>query len=168
MVGVASSKGLRAKAEAYADEVRGLLDGGVDVLMVETIFDTLNAKAAVYALETLFEERPELKVPVFISGTITDASGRTLSGQTLEAFWKPVEETATKVAVFGVTEQSGAIIVLFIGTLVIVAGRVLGFDVEKQTEAASRVVYPAFFVAAVLLTVYSLAVSPVVLNGPAL
>jgi 5-methyltetrahydrofolate--homocysteine methyltransferase len=71
---------------AYADQVRGLLDGGVDVLMVETIFDTLNAKAALVAIEDVFEERGE-RVPVLISVTITDASGRTLSGQTVEAFW---------------------------------------------------------------------------------
>ena len=75
---------------AYADQVRGLLDGGVDVLMVETIFDTLNAKAALYAIEEVFDEREE-RVPIMISGTITDASGRTLSGQTLEAFLVSVE-----------------------------------------------------------------------------
>ena len=72
--------------DAYYDQARGLLDGGVDILLVETIFDTLNAKAALFAIETLFEERGK-KVPVMISGTITDASGRTLSGQTPEAFW---------------------------------------------------------------------------------
>lgn len=77
-------------AGAYAEQVRGLLDGGVDVLMVETIFDTLNAKAALYAIEEVFDERGE-RVPLMISGTITDASGRTLSGQTLEAFLVSVE-----------------------------------------------------------------------------
>ncbi len=71
---------------AYYDQVRGLMDGGVDILLVETIFDTLNAKAAIFAIDTLFEERG-IKLPVMISGTITDASGRTLSGQTVEAFW---------------------------------------------------------------------------------
>jgi 5-methyltetrahydrofolate--homocysteine methyltransferase len=71
---------------AYADQARGLLDGGVDVLMVETIFDTLNAKAALVAIEDVFEERGE-RVPLLISVTITDQSGRTLSGQTVEAFW---------------------------------------------------------------------------------
>jgi len=71
---------------AYADQVRGLLDGGCDALMVETIFDTLNAKAALVAIEDVFDERG-VRVPVLISVTITDASGRTLSGQTVEAFW---------------------------------------------------------------------------------
>jgi 5-methyltetrahydrofolate--homocysteine methyltransferase len=85
-------------AEAYAEQARGLLEGGVDLLMVETIFDTLNAKAALFALEQVFEERrkkgpgPEdpPERPVMISGTLTDASGRTLSGQTLEAFLNSV------------------------------------------------------------------------------
>ncbi|MEC8425173.1 MAG: homocysteine S-methyltransferase family protein, partial [Myxococcota bacterium] len=70
----------------YADATRGLLDGGSDLLIVETIFDTLNAKAALYAIDKVLEERGE-RVPLMISGTITDASGRTLSGQTAEAFW---------------------------------------------------------------------------------
>jgi 5-methyltetrahydrofolate--homocysteine methyltransferase len=74
---------------AYYDQARGLLDGGVDILMVETIFDTLNAKAALFAIEELFAERGE-RVPLIISVTITDASGRTLSGQTVEAFWNSV------------------------------------------------------------------------------
>ena len=72
--------------EAYYDQARGLVDGGVDLLLVETIFDTLNAKAALFAIDELFEER-NMKLPVMVSGTITDASGRTLSGQTVEAFW---------------------------------------------------------------------------------
>ncbi len=72
--------------DAYYDQAAGLMDGGADILLVETIFDTLNAKAALFAIETLFEERG-IRLPVMISGTITDASGRTLSGQTLEAFW---------------------------------------------------------------------------------
>ena len=81
----------------YIEAIRGLLDGGADILMVETIFDTLNAKAALFAIEQVFTEReqeerkreaaPRFRVPVMISGTITDASGRTLSGQTTEAFW---------------------------------------------------------------------------------
>ncbi len=71
---------------SYSVAVRGLMDGGADALMVETIFDTLNAKAAVYAILTEFEERGT-KLPVMVSGTITDASGRTLTGQTLEAFY---------------------------------------------------------------------------------
>ncbi|HET6651035.1 MAG TPA: methionine synthase [Nocardioides sp.] len=74
---------------AYLEEAQGLVDGGADLLLVETIFDTLNAKAAIFALETLFEERGR-RWPVIISGTITDASGRTLSGQTTEAFWNSV------------------------------------------------------------------------------
>ncbi|HET9499117.1 MAG TPA: methionine synthase, partial [Marmoricola sp.] len=71
---------------AYLEQAGGLVDGGADLLLVETIFDTLNAKAAIFALETLFEQRGR-RWPVIISGTITDASGRTLSGQTTEAFW---------------------------------------------------------------------------------
>ena len=70
---------------AYKEQVKGLIDGGVDVLLVETVFDTLNAKAALYAIEEAFTEL-NVKVPVMISGTITDASGRTLTGQTTEAF----------------------------------------------------------------------------------
>jgi 5-methyltetrahydrofolate--homocysteine methyltransferase len=71
---------------AYLEATRGLVDGGADILMVETIFDTLNAKAALFAIETFFEQSG-MTMPVMISGTITDASGRTLSGQTAEAFW---------------------------------------------------------------------------------
>ncbi|XP_039593704.1 methionine synthase isoform X2 [Polypterus senegalus] len=72
-------------ADAYTEQIRGLLDGGVDILLVETIFDTANAKAALYAIDKLFESQYEAH-PVFISGTIVDKSGRTLSGQTGEAF----------------------------------------------------------------------------------
>ena len=72
--------------ESYMDAIKGLVDGGVDILLVETIFDTLNAKAALFAIETYFEETGNV-LPVMISGTITDASGRTLSGQTTEAFY---------------------------------------------------------------------------------
>ncbi|MBK7584092.1 MAG: methionine synthase [Myxococcales bacterium] len=75
--------------DAYAEQVRGLLDGGVDLLLIETIFDTLNAKAAIYAIEDVFEARGA-RVPVMLSVTITDKSGRTLSGQTVEAFWTSV------------------------------------------------------------------------------
>ncbi len=78
-----------ALAETYEAAARGLLDGGADILMVETIFDTLNAKAAIFAIEGLFQ-RLGSRVPVMISGTITDQSGRTLSGQTVEAFWNSV------------------------------------------------------------------------------
>lgn len=74
---------------AYLEAVNGLVDGGADLLIIETIFDSLNAKAAVFAVETLFEERGR-RWPVIISGTITDASGRTLSGQVTEAFWNSI------------------------------------------------------------------------------
>lgn len=73
-------------ASAYFDQIRGLVEGGVDILLVETIFDTLNAKAALYAIQRFFDEY-KTELPIMISGTITDASGRTLSGQTLEAFY---------------------------------------------------------------------------------
>jgi len=76
--------------EAYTEQVRGLLDGGVDLLLIETIFDTLNAKAAIYAIQKLSDETGIPPLPILISGTITDASGRTLSGQTLEAFYTSV------------------------------------------------------------------------------
>ncbi|HEY9573149.1 MAG TPA: methionine synthase [Pusillimonas sp.] len=75
--------------DAYTEQLNGLLDGGIDLVLIETIFDTLNAKAAIFAVETVFEERG-LRLPVMISGTVTDASGRILSGQTVEAFWNSV------------------------------------------------------------------------------
>lgn len=75
---------------AYAEQVRGLVDGGADIILVETIFDVLNCKSAIYAIEEVFEEKG-FRLPVIISGTITDASGRTLSGQTVEAFWISVK-----------------------------------------------------------------------------
>ncbi|TYC52314.1 methionine synthase [Rhodobacterales bacterium] len=78
---------------AYAEAVRGLIAGGADIILVETIFDTLNAKAALFAIEEVFEENGEI-LPVMISGTITDLSGRTLSGQTPEAFWNSVRHTS--------------------------------------------------------------------------
>ena len=78
--------------QAYRDQVAGLLDGGVDCLLVETIFDTLNAKAAWCAIDEEFADRGE-RVPVLFSGTITDAAGRTLSGQTVEAFWTSIEHS---------------------------------------------------------------------------
>ncbi len=74
---------------AYVEQVRGLIDGGVDLILIETIFDTLNAKAALLAVQQVFEEK-NIKLPIMISGTITDASGRTLSGQTVEAFLNSV------------------------------------------------------------------------------
>ena len=74
---------------AYKSAAKGLIEGGVDILIVETIFDTLNAKAALYAIEELFDEEG-YRLPIMISGTLTDASGRTLSGQTAEAFWNSV------------------------------------------------------------------------------
>jgi 5-methyltetrahydrofolate--homocysteine methyltransferase len=76
-------------AATYGEAVAGLCEGGADVLLVETIFDTLNAKAALFAIETYFEKVGQ-RLPLIVSGTITDASGRTLSGQTPEAFWNAV------------------------------------------------------------------------------
>ena len=73
-------------AESYGEAIRGLIDGGVDALLVETVFDTLNAKAALFAIDSYFDAH-NVRLPVMISGTITDASGRTLSGQTVAAFW---------------------------------------------------------------------------------
>ncbi|MBF8221612.1 methionine synthase [Halomonas sp. 328] len=78
-----------ALRENYYEAAEALIEGGSDLILIETIFDTLNAKAAIYALEELFEARGE-RLPVMISGTITDASGRTLSGQTTEAFWNSI------------------------------------------------------------------------------
>ena len=75
-----------ALADDYYESTRGLVDGGADIILIETIFDTLNAKACVYAVEQFFQDN-QIRLPVMISGTITDASGRTLSGQTTEAFW---------------------------------------------------------------------------------
>lgn len=76
--------------EAYYEQVAGLVKGGVDIIMIETIFDTLNAKAAIFATKRFFDEN-ELELPIMISGTITDNSGRTLSGQTLDAFYYSIE-----------------------------------------------------------------------------
>ena len=78
-----------ALVAAYTECVHGLLDGGADLLLVETVFDTLNCKAALYAIDKYFESHG-IRVPIMISGTITDASGRTLSGQTTEAFWNSI------------------------------------------------------------------------------
>ncbi|MAY70283.1 MAG: methionine synthase, partial [Halomonas sp.] len=78
-----------ALRDNYREAALALIEGGADLIMIETIFDTLNAKAAIYALEEIFDQTGE-RLPVMISGTITDASGRTLSGQTTEAFWNSV------------------------------------------------------------------------------
>jgi 5-methyltetrahydrofolate--homocysteine methyltransferase len=76
---------------SYYEQLRGLIDGGVDVLLVETIFDTLNCKAALFAIDQYFDEHPDTpRLPLMISGTVTDASGRILSGQTVPAFWNSV------------------------------------------------------------------------------
>ena len=75
---------------AYTEQIRGLVDGGVDVILIETIFDTLNAKAAIFAVKEFFRKLGKPELPIMISGTITDASGRTLSGQTLAAFYTSV------------------------------------------------------------------------------
>lgn len=75
---------------AYASATRGLIEGGTDIILVETIFDTLNAKAALFAIDEVFEDMG-MQLPIIVSGTITDLSGRTLSGQTPEAFWNSVQ-----------------------------------------------------------------------------
>ncbi len=80
-------------AEAYTEAVAGLIEGGVDLILIETVFDTLNAKAAVFAVKQYFAEH-RVELPLMISGTITDASGRTLSGQTPEAFWNSLRHAA--------------------------------------------------------------------------
>lgn len=90
---------------AYYEQAEALLNGGVDVFLVETIFDTLNAKAALFALEELFENTGE-RIPVMISGTVTDASGRILSGQTVEAFWYSLRHA--KPLLFGLNCALGA------------------------------------------------------------
>jgi 5-methyltetrahydrofolate--homocysteine methyltransferase len=77
-------------SDAYYEQVSGLVDGGADLLLIETIFDTLNAKAAIFAIKKYFRDTKKTPLPIMISGTITDASGRTLSGQTLEAFYTSV------------------------------------------------------------------------------
>jgi 5-methyltetrahydrofolate--homocysteine methyltransferase len=77
-------------SDAYYEQIRGLAEGGVDLLLIETIFDTLNAKAAIFAIKKYFRDTKKQSLPIMISGTITDASGRTLSGQTLEAFYTSV------------------------------------------------------------------------------
>jgi 5-methyltetrahydrofolate--homocysteine methyltransferase len=76
--------------DAYYEQIKGLVDGGVDLILIETIFDTLNAKAAIFAVKKYFRDTKQPELPIMISGTITDASGRTLSGQTLEAFYTSV------------------------------------------------------------------------------
>ena len=75
--------------DVYSEQIQGLLDGGIDLFLVETVFDTLNCKAALFAINQILKEK-NLELPIFISGTITDASGRTLSGQTVEAFWNSI------------------------------------------------------------------------------
>lgn len=80
-------------AEAYAEQARALIDGGVDILLLETIFDTLNAKACLFAILSLFDQL-QVRLPLIVSVTVSDASGRTLSGQTLEAFWYSIRHAA--------------------------------------------------------------------------
>jgi 5-methyltetrahydrofolate--homocysteine methyltransferase len=91
--------------ENYAEAAEGLVAGGADILMVETVFDTLNAKAALFAIAEIMEERED-KLPIWISGTITDASGRTLTGQTAEAFWISVSHA--KPLIIGMNCALGA------------------------------------------------------------
>ena len=86
-------------AATYAEAVRGLVDGGADMLLIETIFDTLNAKAAIHAISRYFDDHG-VRLPIMISGTITDASGRTLSGQTVKAFWNSVAHARPLVVGF--------------------------------------------------------------------
>ena len=74
----------------YSEQILGLIDGGIDLFIVETVFDTLNCKAALFAINQILKEK-NIKIPIFKSGTITDASGRTLSGQTVEAFWNSIK-----------------------------------------------------------------------------
>ncbi len=83
-------------AAAYGEAARGLMDGGADVLLIETIFDTLNAKAAVFGIQDVFLETGN-ELPIMISGTITDASGRTLSGQTMEAFYNSISHAGALI-----------------------------------------------------------------------
>jgi 5-methyltetrahydrofolate--homocysteine methyltransferase len=90
---------------SYTEQIEALMDGGVDLLLIETIFDTLNAKAAIFAAETIFENR-KASIPLMISGTIVDASGRTLSGQTLEAF--VISMSHAKVLSIGLNCSTGA------------------------------------------------------------
>ena len=90
---------------AYTEQVQGLMDGGVDCFLIETVFDTLNCKAAIFSILELFEKQKR-KIPIFISGTITDASGRTLSGQTVEAFWNSIRHA--NVAAVGLNCALGA------------------------------------------------------------
>ncbi|HEV8284548.1 MAG TPA: homocysteine S-methyltransferase family protein [Chitinophagaceae bacterium] len=91
---------------AYYEQVKGLVEGGVDILLIETIFDTLNAKAAIFAIKKYFKDVQQPELPIMISGTITDASGRTLSGQTLEAFYTSV--THAKPLTIGLNCALGA------------------------------------------------------------
>jgi 5-methyltetrahydrofolate--homocysteine methyltransferase len=94
-----------ALRQAYYEQVEALYDGGVDLLLVETIFDTLNAKAALFAIDEFFENK-QVRLPLMISGTVTDASGRILSGQTVEAFWNSLRHA--KPMSFGLNCALGA------------------------------------------------------------
>ena len=89
----------------YSEQAKGLLDGGIDIFLVETVFDTLNCKAALYAINKTLK-KSNLDIPIFVSGTITDASGRTLSGQTVEAFWNSIKHV--KPAAVGLNCALGA------------------------------------------------------------
>ena len=92
-------------ASAYYEQVKGLVEGGVDLLLIETIFDTLNAKAAIYAIKKYFRDTNKHELPIMISGTITDASGRTLSGQTLEAFYISVKHEKVRKEFWGYSKD---------------------------------------------------------------
>jgi 5-methyltetrahydrofolate--homocysteine methyltransferase len=95
-------------AQAYADAARGLIDGGADLLLIETIFDTLNAKAAIFGVQSVFDEKGD-RLPVMISGTITDASGRTLSGQTTEAFYNSISHAEPLIVGLNCALGAGAL-----------------------------------------------------------
>ena len=93
---------------AYSEQINGLLDGGADILLVETIFDTLNAKAALYAIAEIGEARG-IHVPVMVSGTITDKSGRLLSGQLPEAFWYSVQHASPLTIGFNCADRKSVV-----------------------------------------------------------
>ena len=91
--------------DAYREQANALIEGGVDIILIETVFDTLNCKAALFAVQSILEEK-KINIPIFVSGTITDASGRTLSGQTVEAFWHSIRHA--NIAAVGLNCALGA------------------------------------------------------------
>ena len=91
--------------DAYQEQIEALVDGGVDIILIETVFDTLNCKAALFAVDSVLKNKKR-NIPIFVSGTITDASGRTLSGQTVEAFWHSIRHA--NIAAVGLNCALGA------------------------------------------------------------